>query len=74
MLNIFNSKELHNPISIGGLDHKILKRMINSMILIRKTEEKLALEKKNGLIRGPVHLGVGQEAIAVGISENLKKN
>ena len=73
MLNIFNSKELHNPISIDGLDHKILKRMINSMILIRKTEEKLALEKKNGLIGGPVHLGVGQEAIAVGITENLKK-
>jgi TPP-dependent pyruvate/acetoin dehydrogenase alpha subunit len=73
MLNIFNSKELHNPISIDGLDHNILKRMINSMILIRKTEEKLALEKKNGLIGGPVHLGVGQEAIAVGVTENLKK-
>lgn len=73
MINIFNSKKLHKPISINGFDHKILKRLIYSMILIRKTEEKLALEKKDGLIKGPVHLGVGQEAIAVGISENLKK-
>ena len=43
------------------------------MLTIRKTEQQLALAKKNGLIGGPVHLGVGQEAIAVGISQNLKK-
>ena len=43
------------------------------MMIIRKTEEKFALEKKRGLIKGPVHLGAGQEAIAVGISQNLKK-
>ena len=44
------------------------------MILIRKTEQYLAKARKEGLIGGPVHLGAGQEAIAVGISELLQSS
>ena len=44
------------------------------MFLIREVEKVLANGKKNGIIGGPIHLGVGQEAIAVGIANNLKKN
>jgi pyruvate dehydrogenase E1 component alpha subunit len=43
------------------------------MFIIRKTEKQIAFARKKLLIRGPVHLSVGQEAIAVGISKNLKK-
>ena len=43
-----------------------------SMSVIRAAEIKIAEEKKIGLIKGPVHLGVGQEAIAVGVSKNLR--
>ena len=71
--NLFDPKQLHNPISIEGRDICILKKMLHLMLLIRKTEQQLAYARKNGLIGGPVHLGVGQEAIAVGISQNLKK-
>jgi TPP-dependent pyruvate/acetoin dehydrogenase alpha subunit len=60
-------------ISIDDQDPVHLKNILNKMVLIRKTEQHLALCRKNGLIGGPVHLGVGQEAIAVGISRNLKK-
>ena len=70
---LLNPQEFHNPISIEGQDIKILKKILNLMLTIRKTEQQLALGRKNGLIGGPVHLGVGQEAIAVGISQNLKK-
>jgi len=70
---LFNPLEYHNPISIEGQNIKILKKILNLMLTIRKTEQQLALAKKNGLINGPVHLGVGQEAIPVGISQNLKK-
>ena len=74
MLNIlFDSTKLHNSISIKGHKVKTLKEILKLMMIIRKTEEKFALEKKRGLIKGPVHLGAGQEAIAVGISQNLKK-
>tara|TARA_Y100001968_G_C19441438_1_gene762770 strand:- start:1102 stop:2139 length:1038 start_codon:yes stop_codon:yes gene_type:complete len=45
-----------------------------SMSLIRAAEVKLAESKRDGLIGGPVHLGVGQEAIAVGLANNLSKN
>jgi len=43
------------------------------MLLIRKTEDKLALGRKDGMVGGPVHLGVGQEVIAVGVSQHLRK-
>jgi len=70
---LYDPINLSNLISIDKNNLKFLKKILTSMILIRKTENKLALEKKNGLIKGPVHLGVGQEAIPVAISENLKK-
>jgi len=68
-----NPEKYHDPISINNQDIGILKNMLSTMLLIRKTEQRLALERKNGVIGGPVHLGAGQEAIAVGISQNLKK-
>jgi TPP-dependent pyruvate/acetoin dehydrogenase alpha subunit len=69
---LFNLKQFQDPILIEGQDIEMLKKMLHLMILIRKTEQQLAYARKNGLINGPVHLGVGQEAIAVGISQNLK--
>ena len=71
--NLLNPTKLHDPISIDEQNIGSLKNFLNLMLIIRKTEQQLAIGKKNGLIGGPVHLGVGQEAIAVGISNNLKK-
>ena len=65
--------KFHNPISIKSHDLKSLYKMLESMILIRKAEQQLALARKNGDIGGPVHLGAGQEAIAVGVSQSLQK-
>ena len=66
-------KKYNDPISIENQDIQTLKRMLRSMLIIRKTEQQLALGRKDGLIGGPVHLGAGQEAIAVGVSECLQK-
>ena len=68
-----NPKKYHHPISIDNQDAISLKKMLTSMILIRKTEQQLAWGRKNSLIGGPVHLGAGQEAIAVGVSQSLQK-
>lgn len=68
-----NPEKYHDPISIKNQDVGILINMLSLMLLIRMTEQRLALERKNGVIGGPVHLGAGQEAVAVGISQNLKK-
>ncbi len=61
------------PISIENIDSDTLIRYLNGMLRIRYAERRLARGKKEGDIGGPVHLGVGQEAIAVGISGNLRK-
>lgn len=44
------------------------------MIKIRLTEEKIVKEYSNQEIRTPVHLYVGEEAIAAGVSMNLNEN
>ena len=68
MINsLFNPKRYHEPLIIDGLESETLRKILNLMYVIRKTEQHLALSK-NDLIKGPVHLGVGQEAIAANIS------
>ena len=71
--NLVNPKKFQQPILIKGNNLHQLKKFLEMMIVIRKSEQQLALAREKGLIRGPVHLGVGQEAISVGISKNLKK-
>ena len=68
-----NPENYHNPISIDNQNIDTLKYMLKQMLIIRKTEQQLALGRKAGLIGGPVHLGAGQEAVAVGVSQNLRK-
>ena len=72
-IDLLNPNFFQDPISIDHQDPELLKKLLESMTIIRKTEEQLAFARKNQLIGGPVHLGVGQEAIAVGISQNLNK-
>ena len=71
--DLFNSKKFQHPILIKGKSLHQLKKFLELMLIIRKTEQKLAFAREKGIIRGPVHLSVGQEAISVGISKNLKK-
>lgn len=66
--------KFHEPVCVDNINTNTLKKMLKSMIIIRKTEQQLALARKEGLIGGPVHLGAGQEAIAVGISESLQSS
>ena len=71
-LNDFvDPNRLNNNLNVDGYEFDTLYNLLNSMLRIRIAEYKLAEGRKNGLIGGPVHLGVGQEAIAVGISSYL---
>jgi len=47
---------------------------LSRMIEIRFVENKIADMRKIGKIGGPVHLGAGQEAIAIGVSKYLRKS
>lgn len=61
-----------DALQIDGHDATALRAHLGAMLLIRKAEQLLAAKRHEGLIGGPVHLGVGQEAIAVGVSASLR--
>ncbi len=50
------------------IDHQWAEKAYTLLVTIRKTEEAIASEYKNQEMRCPVHLSIGQEAIAVGVS------
>ena len=51
-----------------------LKKLFREMLRIRRVEEKIAEVYPEQEMRCPVHLCTGQEAVAVGVCENLNKN
>lgn len=61
-----------SPINVNDYTQENLLKYLNDMLVIRIVEQKLAEKRRDGDIGGPVHLGVGQEAIAVGVSSCLK--
>jgi TPP-dependent pyruvate/acetoin dehydrogenase alpha subunit len=61
------------PINISGCNKSILLNQLKIMMRIRLAERKIAEGRRDRLIGGPVHLGVGQEAVAVGVAAELRK-
>lgn len=49
-------------------------RLYKSMLLIRRFEEKIAEIYHTDAIKSPVHLSIGQEAVAVGVCDILAKD
>lgn len=72
--DLADPSKYHQPVDIRGQDPVVLKAQLRMMLTIRVVEQHLALKRKEGLIGGPVHLGVGQEAVAVGVSEWLRSS
>ena len=64
--------KFNQPLVITSMHFDALQRHLVAMIRIRIVEHKLADGRRDGLIGGPVHLGAGQEAIAVGVSKSLR--
>jgi pyruvate dehydrogenase E1 component alpha subunit len=48
-------------------DQETICRLYESMVLIRQVEEGLRAEYASRNIRGPIHLSIGQEAVAAGV-------
>ncbi len=55
-------------------DKGLVLRLYESMLLIRKFEEKIAEIYHTDAIKSPVHLSIGQEAVAVGVCDILTKD
>jgi pyruvate dehydrogenase E1 component alpha subunit len=71
---ISESKNLDKKLDLHEHLQEDLLKQLKVMHLIRACENKLADMRKLGKIGGPVHLGAGQEAIAVGVSKYLQKS
>lgn len=65
--------QCQEPIDVSGQDRTTLLSQLEMMLRIRQAERCLAIGRRDGFIGGPVHLGVGQEAVAVGVAAELRK-
>src|SRR5580658_3355058 len=48
-------------------------RLFKTLLLIRSTEERIAAVYPTDCIKSPVHLSIGQEAVAVGVCDALSR-
>lgn len=71
--DLFDPLKFRADINIDYASVDILRNNLKSMLIIRYAEEKIAENVINNVIKCPCHLGIGQEAIAVGISSFLQK-
>ena len=71
--DLADSAQHQQAIDVAGQDAATLLTQLQMMLRIRLAERCLAEGRRNGLIGGPVHLGVGQEAVAVGVAAELRK-
>jgi pyruvate dehydrogenase E1 component alpha subunit len=63
----------HQSLDIRGADPGFLRRALRDMLLIRLAEEAIGDWVIAGVVRAPCHLGIGQEAVAVGVAAHLRK-
>jgi pyruvate dehydrogenase E1 component alpha subunit len=68
-----NPENFNSPLDIGGRDARNLVQLLQDMLRIRRVEQHLAAMRRDRHIGGPVHLGVGQEAVAVAVAASLRK-
>ncbi|MFH1263141.1 MAG: thiamine pyrophosphate-dependent dehydrogenase E1 component subunit alpha [Pseudomonadota bacterium] len=62
------------PIDVRGEEPAQLLRDLRMMLLIRRAEEKIGDLVSEGKAHCPCHLGIGEEAIAVGVSRHLRNS
>jgi TPP-dependent pyruvate/acetoin dehydrogenase alpha subunit len=55
-------------------DENRLLELYEMMLRIRRFEERVGRDAREGLIPGPIHLSIGQEAIAAGVVGNLRSD
>jgi pyruvate dehydrogenase E1 component alpha subunit len=65
-------QKLTGPLDLAGVANEWALKTLRSMLRIRVAEEVIGELAESGEARCPCHLGIGQEAVAVGLSAHLK--
>ena len=71
--SLCDPSKYQEPIHVLGRDPNFLLNQLKMMLRIRLAERRIADGRRDHLIGGPVHLAVGQEAVAVGVAAELRK-
>ena len=69
--DLANTAAFTEPLNIEGCDKAVLLSQLEGMLQIRFAEEAIGDLALSGEARCPCHLGIGQEAVAVGVSSHL---
>ena len=72
--DLVNPDKYQEPINISGFDTDQLIDDLKQMYVIRRVEEIIGDNVVTGVIKCPCHLGIGQEATAVGLSRYLRSS
>ena len=72
--DLVNPDKYQEPINISGFDTNHLMDDLKQMYVIRRVEEIIGDNIVTGVIKCPCHLGIGQEATAVGLSRYLRSS
>ena len=72
--NLLIPDKYQAPLDCSNIEKTELVSYLKIMKKIRAVEMILAQQREKGIIGGPVHLGVGQEAVAVGVSSILNSS
>ncbi len=67
-----NPTKYFAPIDVADLTSEHLVEYLRRMLIIRKAEELIGDKVTSGQVQCPAHLGIGQEAVAVGLSAHLR--
>jgi len=70
--DLVNPTKYVDPLDLGNYSHKDITIFLESMLTIRFVEEAIADLILSGEAKCPCHLGIGQEAIAVGVAKSLR--
>ncbi len=71
--DLADPSKFQGPLDISGLETSDLIHQLRKMVVIRKSEEKIADKIIDGAIQCPCHLAIGQEAVATAVASCLRK-
>lgn len=67
-----DSARFHEPLDVSGCDMNLLTKQLRDMLVIRYAEEQIGDMVTTDQVRCPAHLGIGEEAVAAGVSAHLR--
>ena len=71
--DLSDPRKIVDGVELGNMSTQALLYFFRDIYLIRRCEETIGDLSKSGEIRTPVHLGIGQEGVAVGVAKSLRK-